>query len=72
MTNEEKITFLNKELEECVKSLEQINTVIEFFSDGQIQDPGFYIPILGDNQQLFLTALNDKIAWLNQTIQSLS
>ena len=69
MNKEEKLLLLNKELLDVQKEKERFEKIIDFFSEGTIQDPGYYTPIIGENREFYLGAMGSKISWLQEVIQ---
>jgi hypothetical protein len=71
MTKEEKLELLNSELLDTQKEKQRFQDIIDFFSDGLTEDPGFYGPIVGSNRDIFLEAMQNKIDWLEEKIKEI-
>jgi hypothetical protein len=71
MNKEDKLLLLNKELLDAQQEKNRFEKIIDFFSEGAIEDPGFYTPIIGENRDFFLQAMGHKILWLQETIQQI-
>lgn len=71
MTKEEKLELLNSELLDTQKEKQRFQDIIDFFSDGLVEDPGFYTPIIGENREFFLEAMQNKIDWLEEKIEEI-